>query len=38
LITDILVFKSWVLGCLKDGPKMLVGHTNMHLFKFLLIP
>jgi len=36
LITDILVFKSWVLGCLKDGPKMLVGHTNIHLFIFFV--
>jgi hypothetical protein len=31
LIKEILNFKSWVLGCLNDGPKMLVGHTNMHL-------
>ncbi len=31
LIQEIPNFKSWVLGCLKDGPKMLVGHANMHL-------
>jgi hypothetical protein len=36
LIHEILDFKSWVLGCLKDGPKMLVGHTHMHLFRFFV--
>jgi hypothetical protein len=36
LIHEILDFKSWVLGCLKDGPEMLVGHTNMHLFRFFV--
>ncbi len=28
--------KSWVLGYLKDGLKMLVGHTNMHMFRFFV--
>jgi hypothetical protein len=36
LIQEILDFKSWVLGCLKDGPKTLVGHTNIHLFRFFI--
>jgi hypothetical protein len=35
---EILVFKTWVKGCLKDGPEIFVGHTYMHLFDFLLIP
>jgi hypothetical protein len=34
LIQEILDFKSWVVGCLKDGLETLVGHTNMHIFKF----
>jgi hypothetical protein len=29
-------FESWVLGCLKDAPKMLLGHTDMHLFRFFI--
>jgi len=36
LIPKIPDFKSWVLGCLKDGPKTLVGHTDMHLFRFFV--
>jgi hypothetical protein len=36
LIQKILDFKSWVLGYLKDGPKMLVGHTDMNLFYFFV--
>ncbi len=30
--------KVWILGpsCLKDGPKTLVGHTNMHIFRFFV--
>ncbi len=37
LIKEIPNFKSWALGCLKGGPKLLVGHTDMHLLDFLLI-
>jgi len=29
-------FKTWVFGCLKDGPKSLVRHINMHLFRFFV--
>jgi hypothetical protein len=29
-------FKSWVKGCLKDGLEILVGHTNMHFYLFLV--
>jgi hypothetical protein len=29
-------FKSWVVGCLKDGFKTLVGHISMHIFKKLV--
>ncbi len=36
LIQDIQDFKSRVLGCLKDGLETLVGHTDMHMFRFLL--
>jgi hypothetical protein len=36
LIKEILDFKSWVLGCLKYGVEMLVGHTDMHLFRFFV--
>ncbi len=37
LIYRILDFKFWVLGCLKDGLKMLVGHTDdMHMFRFFV--
>jgi hypothetical protein len=38
LIKENLDFKSWVLGCLKDGLETLVGHTDMYMFVFLLIP
>jgi hypothetical protein len=31
LIQEIQDFKSWVQGYLKDGPKILVGHIDMHL-------
>jgi hypothetical protein len=32
LIQEILDLKTWVKGCLKDGPKILqVGRTDMHL-------
>jgi hypothetical protein len=34
LIQEIPNFKSWVLGCLKDGPKTLIGHIDMHLLNF----
>ncbi len=33
LIQEIPNFKSWVLSCLKDGPKTLIGHIDMHLFR-----
>jgi hypothetical protein len=36
LIQKKLDFKTWVKSCLKDGPKILVGHTNMHLFCFFV--
>ncbi len=36
LIQEIPNFKTWVLGCLKDGPETLVGHINMHLFNFFV--
>jgi hypothetical protein len=36
LIKEIPNFKSWVLGCLKDGPKLLVGRTDMHLNFFFI--
>jgi len=36
LIQKILDFKTWVKRCLKDGPKILVGHTNMYLFHFFV--
>ncbi len=36
LIKEIPYFKSWVLGCLKDTFKTLVGHTNLHLFRFFV--
>jgi hypothetical protein len=31
-------FKSWVLDCLKDGLETLVGHSDMYMFRSLLIP
>jgi hypothetical protein len=33
LIQKILDFKSWVVGCLKDGFETLVRHIDMHLLK-----
>ncbi len=36
LIQEMLDFKTWVKGCLKDGPEILIGHTNMHLFHFFV--
>ncbi len=36
MIQEIPDFKSWVLGCLKVGFKTLVGHINMHLFRFFV--
>jgi hypothetical protein len=36
LIQEIPDFKSWVLGCLKDDLGTLVGHTDMHLFRFII--
>jgi hypothetical protein len=35
-IQDILDFKAWVCGCLKDGLETLVRHINMHLFRFFV--
>ncbi len=32
LIQEILDFKSWVQGYLKDGLKVLIRHIHMHLF------
>jgi hypothetical protein len=37
LIQEILDFKSWIIGCLKDGFETLVTHTDMHFFLKLLI-
>jgi len=36
LIQKILDFKSCVLGCLKDDFGTLVGHIDMHLFRFFV--
>jgi hypothetical protein len=36
LVQEIPDFKSWVLGCLKNGLEMLVGHIDMHLFRFII--
>jgi hypothetical protein len=36
LIQEILDFKSWVQGYLKDGLEVLIGHINMHLFWFFV--
>jgi len=35
LIQQILNFKTWVLSCLKDGPKFLVWHL-IYIFKDFL--
>jgi hypothetical protein len=34
LIQKNLDFKSWVVGCLRDGFEILVRHTNMHILNF----
>jgi len=36
MINDIPNLESWVVGCLNDGLETLVGHTEMHLFKFFV--
>jgi hypothetical protein len=36
LIQEIIDLKIWVLGCLKDEKETLVGHNDMHLFKFFV--
>ncbi len=36
LIQEIPNFKSWVVGYLKNGPEMLVGHIDIHLFNFFV--
>jgi hypothetical protein len=36
LIQELSDFKSWVLGCLKDGHETLVGHIDMHQFRFFV--
>lgn len=36
LIKEILNFNPWVLGCLKNGPKTLVGHIDMYPFIFFM--
>jgi hypothetical protein len=36
LVQEIPDFKSWVLSCLKNGLEMLVGHIDMHLFRFII--
>ncbi len=36
LIQEILDFKTWVLGCLNDGPKTLVWHIDVHPFRFFV--
>jgi len=36
LIKEIPYFKSWVVGCLKGGFETLVGHIDIHLFKFFV--
>jgi hypothetical protein len=35
-IQEILDFKSWVNGYLSNGPNVLVGRTEMHLFWFFI--
>jgi hypothetical protein len=34
LIQEILDFKSWVQGYLKNGFEVLIAGINMHLFQF----
>jgi hypothetical protein len=36
LIQEILNFNPWVLGCLKNGPKTLIVHIDMHPFIFFM--
>ncbi len=36
LIQKIPKFESWALFCLKGGPKTLVGHIDMHIFRFFV--
>jgi hypothetical protein len=36
LIKNKLDFKTWALGCLKDSLKTLVGHTYLHIFRFIM--
>jgi hypothetical protein len=36
LIQEIQKFNLWVLGCLKNGPKTLVGHIDMYPFIFFM--
>jgi hypothetical protein len=36
LIQEIHDFKSWVNGYLNDGLNVLVGHIEMHLFRFFV--
>jgi hypothetical protein len=36
LIHEIPNFNFWVVGCLKDGFETLVGHIDMHLFRFFV--
>jgi len=36
LIQKIPDFKFWVFGYLKDGPQLLIGHTDMHMFRFFV--
>ncbi len=36
LIQNILDFKTWALGCLKDRLETLVGHINLHIFRFFM--
>jgi hypothetical protein len=36
LIQEIPYFKTWVLNSLKDAPETLIGHINMHLFRFFV--
>jgi hypothetical protein len=36
LIQEFPNIKTWVLGCLKDDLETLVGHIDMHLFRFFV--
>jgi hypothetical protein len=37
LIQEIIDFKIWVLGCLKDEKETLVGHIDMHFNFFFFV-